>query len=64
MFAASSQGTRHRYASTAIRLTAGSWNLALGLFLLTHGQRWAVVLLAVAAVIFWAAYTRAPGKRG
>jgi hypothetical protein len=47
-----------------VRIAAGSWNLLLGIFFLSHGQRWGSVLLAVSALIFWAAYVLAPGKSG
>jgi hypothetical protein len=64
MDAARSRGYRHPYAYTGVRIAAGSWNLLLGIILLSHGQRWGAVLFAVAALIFWAAYTLAPGKSG
>jgi hypothetical protein len=47
-----------------VRITAGTWNLVLGIILLSHGYRWAVVLLAVSAVLFSAAYILARGKNG
>jgi hypothetical protein len=62
MYAARSWGYRHPYASTGVRIAAGSWNLLLGIFLLTHGYQWGAVLLAVAALIFSAAYALARGK--
>jgi hypothetical protein len=62
MHAARSQGHRHTYAYTGVRIAAGSWNLLLGTLLLAHGYQWGVLLLAVSALIFWAAYTMAPGK--
>ena len=62
MFAASSWGYRHPRACTVMRLAAGSWNLVLGILLLSHGYRWGSVLLAVSALIFGAAYTRARAK--
>jgi threonine/homoserine efflux transporter RhtA len=64
MNAARSWGYRHTYAYTGVRIAAGSWNLLLGIFFLSHGQRWGSVLLAVSALIFWAAYILAPGKAG
>ena len=64
MYAARSQGNRHRYAYTGVRIAAGSWNLLLGILLLSHGYQWGSVLFAVSALIFWAAYTLAPGKSG
>ena len=48
----------------SLRIAAGAWNLALGIILLAHGYRWAVVLLAVSAMIFSAAYIAARGKSG
>jgi hypothetical protein len=62
MHAASSQGYRHPHAATVVRIAAGSWNLVLGILLLSHGYRWGALLFAVSALIFWAAYTRAPGQ--
>jgi drug/metabolite transporter (DMT)-like permease len=64
MYAARSWGNRHRYAYTGVRIAAGSWNLLLGIFLVSHGYQWGSVLLAVAALIFWAAYILAPGRSG
>ena len=64
MNAARSWGYRHPYARTGVRIAAASWNLLLGILLLTHGYRWGAVLLAVSALIFWAAYIMAPGKSG
>jgi hypothetical protein len=55
----SSWGHRHPHAVTGVRIAAGTWNLALGVVLLSHGYRWALVLLAVSAVIFSAAYIQA-----
>jgi hypothetical protein len=57
-----SWGYRHPYAVTGVRITAGTWNLVLGIVLLSHGYRWAWVLFAVSAVIFSAAYILARGK--
>jgi hypothetical protein len=59
-----SWGYRHPYVVTGVRVTAGTWNLVLGIILLSYGYRWAVVLFAVSAVIFSAAYIRARGKDG
>jgi threonine/homoserine efflux transporter RhtA len=64
MYAARSQGNRHRYAYTGVRIAAGSWNLLLGIFLVSHGYQWGAVLFAVSALIFWAAYILAPGRSG
>jgi hypothetical protein len=64
MDAAGSFGYRHPYAFTGVRIAAGSWNLLLGIFFLSHGYRWGSVLLAVSALIFLAAYILAPGKAG
>jgi len=47
-----------------VRIIAGAWNLALGIILLAHGYRWALVLFAVSAMIFSAAYIQARGKSG
>ncbi len=59
MYAASSWGYRHSHACTGMRIAAGSWNLVLGILMLSHGYRWGSVLLAVSALIFGAAYTLA-----
>lgn len=64
MNAARSWGFRHSYAYTGVRIAAGSWNLLLGIFLVSHGYQWGAVLFAVAALIFLAAYLLAPGKAG
>lgn len=64
MNAARSWGYRHPYAHTGVRTAAASWNLLLGILLLSHGYRWGSVLLAVSALIFWAAYIMAPGNPG
>jgi hypothetical protein len=59
-----SWGYRHPYAVTGVRITAATWNLVLGIILVSHGYRWAWVLFAVSAVIFSAAYILARGKSG
>ena len=64
MDAARSFGNRHAYAYTGVRIAAGSWNLLLGILLLSHGYQWGSVLFAVSALIFWAAYILAPRKAG
>jgi hypothetical protein len=64
MSTARSWGYRHPYVVTGIRVTTGTWNLFIGSFLLSHGYPWGVVLLAVAALIFGAAYILARGKSG
>jgi hypothetical protein len=64
MNAARSWGYRHPNACTGVRIAAGTWNLILGVVLLCHGYRWGSVLFAISALIFWAAYMRAPGKPG
>jgi hypothetical protein len=43
---------------------AGTWNLALGIFFLSHGHQWGSVLVAVSALIFLAAYFLGRGKFG
>lgn len=60
MDAARTRGSRHPYAYTGMRVAAGSWNLVLGIILLSHGYQWGSVLFAVAALLFWAAWTLAP----
>jgi hypothetical protein len=64
MSAARSWGYRHPYVYTGVRVAAGTWNLILGILLLSHGYRWGSALFAVSALIFWAAYLLAPGKAG
>ena len=64
MYAARSWGYRHPYVCTGVRITAGTWNLVLGIILLSHGYRWGSVLFAVSALIFGAAYILARGKSG
>ncbi|HEY1004228.1 MAG TPA: hypothetical protein VGD83_31780 [Streptosporangiaceae bacterium] len=61
MSAARSWGYRHPYVVTGVRIAAATWNLILGIILLTHGYQWGAALFAVSALIFWAAYMRAPG---
>ncbi len=62
MYAARSWGYRHPYICTGVRITAGTSNLVLGILLLSQGYRWGLVLLAVSALIFGAAYILARGK--
>jgi hypothetical protein len=64
MWAATSWGYRHPYVVTGVRITAGTWNLILGILLLSHGYHWGAVLFAVSALIFGAAYMLARGKSG
>ena len=64
MSAARSWGYRHPYTVTGVRIAAGTWNLILGSILLSHGYQWGSVLLAVAALIYTAAYLLARGKSG
>jgi hypothetical protein len=61
MYAARSWGYRHPHICTSVRITAGTWNLILGILLLSHGYQWGSVLLAVSALIFCAAYILARG---
>ena len=62
MYAARSWGYRHPNVCTGVRITAGTWNLVLGILLLSHGYRWGLVLFAISALIFWAAYIFTRGK--
>jgi hypothetical protein len=55
---------RHPYVVTGVRIAAGTWNLLIGIILLSHGYRWGLVLFAVSAAIFSAAYILARGKSG
>ena len=48
---------RHPYLSTGVRITAGTWNLFLGIFLLSYGYWVGLVPLAGSALLFWAACT-------
>jgi hypothetical protein len=59
-----SWGYRHPYAVTGVRITAATWNLVLGIILVSRGYQWAWVLFAVSAAIFSAAYILARGKPG
>jgi hypothetical protein len=59
-----SWGYRHPSAVTGVRITAGIWNLVLGIVLLSHGYRWALALFVVSAGLFSAAYILARGKNG
>jgi hypothetical protein len=56
MYAARSWGYRHRYVYTGVRIAAGSWNLVLGILLLSHGYQWGAALFAVPVLIFGTAY--------
>lgn len=47
---------RHPYFSIGVRITAGTWNLLLGIFLLSHGYWVGLVPLAGSALLFWAVY--------
>jgi hypothetical protein len=60
MYAAPSWGYRHPCICAGVRIAAGTWNLVLGSLLLSHGYRWGVALFAVAALIFWVAWSRIP----
>ena len=64
MYAARSWGYRHPYVCTGVRVTAATWNLVLGLVLLSHGYRWGAALFAVSALVYCAAYMLARGKSG
>ena len=59
-----SWGFRHPYAVTGVRVAAATWNLVLGIILVSHGYQWAWVLFAVSAAIFSAAYILGRGKAG
>jgi hypothetical protein len=64
MYAATARGYRRPLVSAGVRIAAGTWNLALGLFFLSRGDQWGAVLLAVSALIFCAAYALGRGKFG
>jgi hypothetical protein len=64
MYTARSWGYRHPYLCTGVRVTAATWNLVLGLILLSYGYRWGAALLAVSALVYCAAYMLARGKSG
>lgn len=53
MSAARSWLERH---ATGIRITAGVWNVILGIILIAYVSWWGSLLFAVAALIFGAAY--------
>jgi hypothetical protein len=62
MYTATSWGYRHPRVCTGLRIATATWNLIAGLVLATHGYwGWAVVLLAVSAFVFCAAYLYARG---
>jgi hypothetical protein len=61
---ARSWGYRHPFVCIGVRITAATWNLVLGIVLLSHGYRWGSVLLAVSALVYLAAYILARGKSG
>lgn len=52
---------RHPAVAVGVRVAAGTWNLALGTFLLVNGSWVGLVPLAGSAVLFWVAYTVARG---
>ncbi len=62
MYAARSWGYRHPRASTGMRITSATWNVVLGILLLSHGYRWGAALFAVPVLIFGTAYIVARGK--
>ena len=64
MYAARSWGYRHTHICTSVRITAATWNLILGILLLSHGYQWGAALLPVSALIFCAAYILARGNSG
>jgi hypothetical protein len=64
MYAARSWGYRHPNICTGVRITAATWNLILGTLLFSRGYRWGLALLAVSALIFWAAYVLARRTSG
>ena len=57
-------GYRHPRAVTGVRIAAATWNLVLGIILVSHGYQWAWVLFAVSAAIFSAACVLGRGKAG
>jgi hypothetical protein len=59
-----SWGYRHPHAVTGVRIAAATWNLFLGIILVSHGYQWAWVLFAVSAAIFSAAFILGRGKTG
>jgi hypothetical protein len=58
------RGGRAPLVVTGVRITAGTWNLGLGIILLAHGYRWAWLLFVVSALVFSAAYVLARGTSG
>lgn len=59
-----SWGYRHPSVVTGMRIAGGTWNLILGIILLSHGYRWAWVLFAVSAAIFSASYILGRDRSG
>jgi hypothetical protein len=57
MYTATSWGYRHRRVSTGLRIATATWNLIAGIVLATYGYwGWALVVLAISASVFCAAY--------
>lgn len=64
MYATTSWGYRHRHWVTGVRIAVATWNLVIGVVLVTNAYWWGFSLLAVSALVFWAAYILNPGKSG
>jgi hypothetical protein len=56
MYATSSWGYRHPRVATGMRVTASTWNVVLGILLLSHGYQWGSALFAIPVLIFGTAY--------
>jgi hypothetical protein len=46
-----------------MRITASTWNVVLGILLLSHGYQWGSALFAVPVLIFGTAYILARGRQ-
>ena len=63
-FLVGSWSYRHPVASIAVRMASGTWNLALGIFLLSYGYVVGLVPLAGSALLWWAVYMVAREQPG
>jgi hypothetical protein len=55
---------RHPALQIGVRITVGTWDLALAMFLLSYGHWVGLVPLAGSALILWTAYIVARGRPG
>lgn len=55
---------RHPSLSMVVRMISGTWNLALGMIMLSYGYWLGLVPLAGSALLFWAVYLVAQEQSG